>query len=398
MELKKEYTVYILGGGQLGQMIWYAAQKLSKKLGITITVVFLCKEDDLCTSFDHQIGDINRYSDVYNFGLRLKGVENAVLSIEIEECNLMALMQLEEEGVVVYPSSSSLESIQDKYKQISRLNYGRIPVPRFTLCKNRQELINFYRDVAASIIWKPKMGGRDGLGIRVVNNQADSAKIPNAIPGVAQPLLDIAKEVSVLVARNAKGITRCSPVFETIQDSETHCLHYLKYSQDDELQNNKALYQIIANNSVVSLDIIGLAAVEMFLLSNGAILVNEVAPRLHNSGHLTNEFANFSQGEMYLRAILDLELPDWQMDFPEALLQNIVGPDDLSGEYSFKGIWEFMEYSNNMKNTSIDCNIYKKSTTRPGRKLAHIAFAGPDASALEDALAVYNKMVSVTQM
>lgn len=350
-------------------MLWDAAQNINQRdnLDFKVVIKFLCREGETCCEYAHQIGDINDYEDVVGFGSVLIKTENSVLTFEIEKCNTLALRHLSSLGINVFPGSVCLGIIQDKFKQIGCLRDYGISIPKTEFCQNHSQIQTAFVQKHESLIWKRCQDGRDGLGINRIDSVTDIVGTPLFTPGIVQPMLPIIQEISVLVARNVNQDISCSPVFETIQGKDSYRLEKLIYNANSAFNKEVYTYQNIAIKAVTALNVIGLAAVEMFVLEGGEVLVNEVSPRLHNSGHLTNTFANYSQGEMHLLAILNQPLPEWLVFEPLIIMQNIAGPDGISGNYSFVGLEDFENWMQQCGAAlRYEWHDYSKGITKPG--------------------------------
>lgn len=351
--MKGETRLGILGGGQLGRMVLQA--------GIDLNLYTLILDPDpdapckfLCQEFYQ--GSFADYNTVYDFGKKCD-----VLTIEIEHVNVEALLQLQAEGVKVYPNPDAIHIIQDKGLQKAFYQQHQIPTAPFRLVADRAE-------VAAQAGFLPAFQklrrlGYDGRG---VVRLADASAVEKAFdaPSVLEQYVDFEKEVAVICARNVRGQVSCFPVVELSFHPEHNLVDYL-FSPADISPQVAAQAQVLATKVIEAFDLVGLLAVEMFLTRDGQLLVNEVAPRPHNSGHHTFK-ANFtSQFEQHLRAILDLPLGDTGLH-SAAVMLNLLGEAGYSGEARYEGAEEALAVP------GVSIHLYGKKYTRPYRKMGHI--------------------------
>ena len=348
----------ILGGGQLGRMLIQAG------LDFNLSISVLDPDENapcrfLCEEFVH--GDFNDYDTVYAFGKRCH-----TLTIEIEHVNVDALFQLEKEGVHVYPKPASLKTIQDKGLQKEFFRKHAIPTADYLLLQDAEELQANLDFLPA--FQKLRRGGYDGNGVVRLSSEDD---LPKAFqpPTVLEKLVPFEKEISVICARNVHGQVKAFPVVEQVMHPEHNLVDYL-------LAPGQVAYKLqrmaieIATHVTTALDIVGLLAVEMFITPAGEILVNEVAPRPHNSGHHTMKANATSQFEQHLRAILGLPLGDTEPHCP-AILVNLLGEAGYSGEAVYEGLAETLQ------EPGVHIHLYGKKFTRPHRKMGHLTVLAP---------------------
>ncbi|MBV9961169.1 MAG: 5-(carboxyamino)imidazole ribonucleotide synthase [Parafilimonas sp.] len=343
----------ILGGGQLGRMLLQAAANY-------VIETFVLENDSNCPAAhlcNHFIkGDIKDFSTVYNFGKDLDA-----LTIEIEAVNVEALEKLESEGVKIYPKPAAIKIIKNKINQKEFYRQHQIPSPDFIVTENINELKAHTTFLPA--VHKIGQGGYDGKGVQVLRNE-DAINKGFDAPSVLEKMVDIQKEIAVIVGMNDKGETAVYPATEMIFDPELNLLDY-QISPADLPENvlNKA--NDIALQVVKSFNSPGLFAIEMFVDKNNNVLVNETAPRVHNSGHHTIE-ANFcSQYDMLWRIMLNYPLGNTAAILPSAIV-NVLGDDGYSGNAKYEGLNEVLKMENAFM------HLYGKTQTKPGRKMGHV--------------------------
>jgi 5-(carboxyamino)imidazole ribonucleotide synthase len=357
------FRLGVLGGGQLGRMLIQEA--------INYDVQIHCLDPDptapclrLATSFTQ--GSLLDFDTVYAFGK-----DKHVLTVEIEHVNIEALEKLAAEGVLVYPQPHILKMVQDKGLQKQFYVDNQIPTPPFYLVNAKDEISNFVTEFP--FMQKMRKGGYDGKGVTPLKSVTD---LVNAfdVPSVLEKFVDFEKELSVIVARNASGETQVFPTVECEFSKEANLVEFLfspaAVSPEIEEKAKKLAVQIIN-----SLEMVGLLAVELFLTKSGDVLVNEIAPRPHNSGHHTIECNVTSQFEQHLRSILNLPLGDTRSIQPGVMI-NLLGEKGFEGYPIYKGLEEAMSFS------GVKAHIYGKSQTKSFRKMGHVTIT---AATLEEA-------------
>jgi len=349
----------IIGGGQLGRML------IQSSVDFNIHPYVLdADESSPCrySAFQFVHGDPTNYEDVIKFGKDLD-----IITIEIENVNTDALIKLQKMGKEVYPQPEVIKLIQDKRTQKNFYKKHGIPTSEFILTDNKA-------DVEKNIDFLPavqKLGkaGYDGRGVQKLLSASDLSKAFDA-PSLLEKFVDFEKEISVITARNSQGEIAVYPVVELVFHPEYNLVEYLfapaKISKEIE---EKAF--AIARKVVEKLEIVGLLAVEMFLTKTGEILVNEVAPRPHNSGHHTIKANYTSQFEQHLRAILGLPLGNTGT-LKQAAMVNILGEEGHSGIAIYKGIEEVLKIEGAYP------HLYGKKFTKPKRKMGHITIIEDD--------------------
>ncbi len=365
MNQSKILKIGILGGGQLGRMLLQAAANY-------VVETYVLENDEQCPAAHlchHFIkGDIKDFETVYNFGKNLDA-----LTIEIEAVNVEALEKLESEGVKIYPKPSAIKIIKNKITQKEFYKSNQVPSPEFIITQNKNELTIHSGFLPA--VHKLAQGGYDGKGVQVLKSDTEIDKGFDA-PSVLEKMVDIQKEIAVIVAMNDKKETAIYPATEMIFDPNLNLLDYQISPAGlpaDVLQKANS----IALQLVKGLDRPGLFAIEMFVDKNGKVLVNETAPRVHNSGHHTIEANYCSQYDMLWRIILNYPLGNTAVILPSSIV-NIVGAEGYSGVAKYEGLDEVLS----MKNVFV--HLYGKTQTKPGRKMGHVTIISKDRNELID--------------
>ena len=353
----------ILGGGQLGKMIL----DVSNRWGLKVFVLdsnIECPSSKLCSKFF--VGDLMDYDSVVQFG------ENVdLITIEIENVNVEALKFLESKGKKVFPQPRVIEIIQDKSKQKEFYINNGIPTSSFRSCNGIEELKDLISkgEISYPFIWKASKMGYDGYG---VNKIFDNKGLENLSDChcIVEELISIKKELSVMVALRESGEILNYPVVEMEFNKDSNQVEYI-LSPAQINQELKIKAENLARNIAEKFKICGIIAVEMFLTNEDEILINEVAPRPHNSYHFSIEGSYTSQFEQFLRAILDLPLGSTK------ILQNSVMVN-LVGEENSKGIVEYKNFDQIIGIEGVNPHIYGKLETRPNRKMGHITIINED--------------------
>ena len=358
-----DFTLGILGGGQLGKMLLTETRKFD------ITTKVLDPSPDApcriaCNTFVQ--GNLTDFNTVYNFG---KDVE--VLTIEIENVNVEALEKLQTEGVKVYPSPQTIKNIQNKATQKQFYATRGIPTAPFQVFQNTESLKKAINEQQLTLpfVWKSARFGYDGNGVKIVRQLTDLNLLPND-QCIAESLVPFKKELAVIVARNAKGQVRTYPVVEMEFHPEANQVEYvLCPARIEEAVAQKA--RTIAIQVAQAFEVVGLLAVELFQTKNDEILVNEVAPRPHNSGHYSIEAAYTNQFEQHLRAILNLPLGSTESKVAGVMV-NLVGAEGYQGKVVYENIEQIMAME------GVTPHIYGKKETRPFRKMGHVTIVNPN--------------------
>ena len=351
--------VGILGGGQLGRMLLQAAANYDVQTYV-LENDNNCPAAHLCHHFTK--GDIQDFDTVYQFGKQLDA-----LTIEIEAVNVDALEQLEKEGVKVYPTPAAIRIIKNKILQKQFYADQEIPTAAFHITQHSSDLLNHIQFLPA--VHKLGEGGYDGKGVQVLNSEADIELGFNA-PSILEQKVKISKEIALIVAMNAKGETVIYPPAEMIFDPVYNLLDYqISPAKLEEKQLWKA--QAIARKVLSGLNSPGLFAIELFIDKSGDILVNETAPRVHNSGHHTIEANYSSQYDMLWRILLNYPLGNADEILPSAIV-NIIGAEGFTGDVIYEGLDEVLKMDN------VFVHLYGKKQTKPGRKMGHVTVISSD--------------------
>ncbi len=343
----------ILGGGQLGRMLLQAAANYPVETFVMENDAN-CPAAHLCHHFTK--GDINNFDDVYNFG---KGLD--AITIEIESVNEDALEKLEAEGVKIYPRPSALRTIKDKILQKEFYKNNSIPTAAFEITQKKEDIHQHTGFLPAA--HKIGKGGYDGRGVQLMKTADDIAKGFDA-PSVLEKMVDIHKEIAVIIGVGNDGDTRLYPAVDMLFDPYLNLLNYQLSPADIP---EKVLWRIeaIARKVVKDLQSPGIFAVELFIDRAGEIYVNETAPRVHNSGHHTIEANYCSQFDMLWRIILNYPLGNTSHILPAAIV-NLLGADGHTGTAHYEGLEEILQIENCF------VHIYGKTETKPGRKMGHV--------------------------
>ena len=345
--------VGILGGGQLGRMLLQAAANYPVE-------TYVMEEDEDCPAAHlchHFVkGDIRNFDDVYNFG---KGLN--ALTIEIESVNEDALEKLEAEGVKIYPKPAALRTIKNKITQKQFYSGNSIPTAEFLVTENLNDLRS--KDHFLPAVHKIGQGGYDGRGVQLMHHKEDMEKGFD-VPGVLEKMVNVDKEIAMLVAVGAKGETVVYPPVEMIFDARLNLLDY-QLSPSDLPQQTFWKVEAIAMRVVKELKSPGIFAIELFVNKQGEVFVNETAPRVHNSGHHTIEGNYSSQFDMMWRVILGYPMGNTDAILPTAMV-NILGSEGHNGEPHYEGLEEVLQMDN------VFVHIYGKKETKPGRKMGHV--------------------------
>ena len=359
------FKLGILGGGQLGKMLLAETRKFD------IQTYVLDPSDDApckigCNKFIQ--GSLTDFETVYNFG---KLVD--VLTFEIELVNLEALEQLENEGLKVYPSPKTLRLIQNKGIQKEFYLKNNIPTSKFVKFSNLENLKSAVFDQKSKIempfVWKCTEFGYDGNGVKIVRAIEDLENLPN-VECIAEEMIAFKNELAVIVVRNVSGEVKTYPVVEMEFHPEANQVEYVICpARIDPKVAQKA--QEVALKVSEKFNHIGLLAVEMFQTQDDQILVNEVAPRPHNSGHHTIEASYTSQFENHIRAILNLPLGNCDSKVA-GIMVNLVGAEGFSGSVIYENIEKIMAIE------GVTPHIYGKKDTRPFRKMGHVTIVNED--------------------
>ncbi len=358
-----DFKLGILGGGQLGKMMLYETRKLDIS-----TCVMEATEDAPCKIACNEfvLGNLMAFDDVYNFGKKVD-----VLTIEIENVNLDALERLEQEGIKVYPQPRALRIIQNKAKQKLFYVDHDIPTAEFHRFAYKSEIEDciLNGDLEFPFIWKAAQFGYDGQGVKVVRQMNDLEGLP-AGECIAEEMIDFKNELAVIVARNADGVVKTYPVVEMEFHPEANQVEYVICpARIDEKVALKARELALKVSEKIGLT--GLLAVEMFQTQDDQVLVNEVAPRPHNSGHYSIEASYTNQFEQHIRCILNLPLGNTDSKVA-GIMVNLVGAEGHTGDVVYENMEEVLNLD------GVTPHIYGKKQTRPFRKMGHVTIVNED--------------------
>lgn len=369
--ISSDFKLGILGGGQLGKMLCQAASSWDVNTHV-LDPDPEAAASGVATNFVH--GSFRDYETVISFA---KGLD--MITIEIEGVNIEAIEEIESWGVPVLPQPACLRIIRDKGLQKQFYADHRLPTAPFRLFENAQEVMAAVTsgDISLPFVQKTRLSGYDGQGVLIMKDTSDLEKLFDA-PSLVEDFVAEALEIAVIVSRNAAGEMACFPAVEMVFNAEANLVELLLSPARiaSELSEEAAA---IAIRTAETLNINGLLAVEFFVDQQGNLLINEVAPRPHNSGHHTIESTITSQYEQHLRAIFGYHPGSTQIKMP-AVMVNILGSKGYSGPALYKGLNEVLEVE------GVKLHIYGKKQTRPYRKMGHATIlAATSEKALEKA-------------
>ncbi len=349
----QHFKLGILGGGQLGRMLLQEAINLNVSTSVMDPDANApCRH--LTETFIH--ADFKNEDAVYDFGKTVQ-----LLTVEIEHVNIKALLRLEAEGLLIYPQPQILQIVQDKGLQKEFYVSHGIPTASFQLIKNKSQLSAATFKYPAML--KLRTSGYDGKGVMKIKSIADLENAFDA-PCVLEELIDFDREISVIVARNIHGEIKHFPAVDMDFNPDVNLVEFL--CSPARIKNEVAEEAIrIARSIIEKSGMIGILAVEMFVTKDGKVLVNEIAPRPHNSGHQTIEGNVCSQYAQHLRAILGLPLGDTSITRPSVMI-NLLGAEGFSGEADYCGLEEVVAIP------EVYVHLYGKKITKPFRKMGHI--------------------------
>lgn len=369
--------VGILGGGQLGRMLLQAAANYPVETYV-LEADAACPAAHLCNHFVQ--GKITDFDTVYQFGKELDAI-----TIEIEAVNIDALEKLELEGKKIYPKPSVLRIIQNKILQKQYYKEHSIPTAAFVVTENKTALQQQQSFLPA--VHKIGRGGYDGRGVQLLNMPSDIALGFDA-PSVLEKKVDVRKELAQLIAVDQQGKMVLYPPVEMIFNKQLNLLDY-QLSPADITKEILWKVEAIALAVVRNFNSPGLFAVELFLDMNNDVLVNETAPRVHNSGHHTIEAHYSSQFDMVWRIILGYPLGNTKAILSSAMI-NIIGSEGYSGPVKYDGLAEVLGIDNAF------VHLYGKQQTKPGRKMGHVTLLSAEKTDLVHKANKIKQSLSVT--
>ncbi len=359
----QNYRLGVLGGGQLGRMLIQS--------GVDLNINFSILDPDAdapCRSLaEFTCGKLTDFTTVIEFGQKCD-----LITIEIENVNTEALRQLEAEGKKVFPQPNVIELIQDKCKQKKFYRDNGIPTAEFILVKDKEEV----RKNKSFLPAVNKLGreGYDGKGVQLIRTEKDIDKAFDAT-GLLEKLIDFEKEIAIIVARNEAGQIVTYTAVEMVFHPEANLVEYL-FAPAQLKRSVAEEADAIARKVITELRMVGLLAVEMFVTKEGIVLVNEIAPRPHNSGHQTIEANVTSQYEQHLRAILNLPLGDTSSVMKSAMV-NILGEPNYTGLARYEGLNDVLKLA------GAHVHLYGKKLTKPFRKMGHVTIVDNDMESLK---------------
>lgn len=375
-----DFKLGVLGGGQLGRMLLTETQKFDIFTSILDSSAEApCAQ--ICNEF-HQ-GNLLDFNTVYNFGKQVD-----LLTIEIENVNIDALDRLEKEGLTIYPTPKSIRIIQNKATQKNFYKEKNIPTAAYFHFAYLEELKHSYHNsiIKFPFVWKAARFGYDGTGVKIVRTFKDIENLPQG-ECIVEKLIPFKNELAVIVARNHDGDVTSYPVVEMEFHPEANQVEYVICpARIDDNIAKKA--REIALKVADAFDFVGLLAVEMFQTEEDEILVNEVAPRTHNSGHYSIEASNTNQFEQHLRSILNLPLGNTDSKVA-GIMVNLVGAEGHTGEVVYENIEKILEID------GVTPHIYGKKITKPFRKMGHVTIVNKDINKARKVAQQVKKIIKV---
>ena len=358
-----DFKLGILGGGQLGKMLLHETRKFDVQ-----TLVLDPSDEAPCAIACNKFyqGDLSDFDTVYEFGKKVD-----VLTFEIELVNLKALEQLERDGVKVYPSPATLKKIQNKGFQKDFYKQHQVPTSPYTRFDTATELKLAVQnnEIKITFVWKVAEFGYDGYGVKVIRTISDLENLPDS-ECIAEDVVAFENELAVIVARNPNGDVVSYPVVEMEFHPEANQVEYVLCPARIDSGIAEQARELALKVSK-AFDHVGLLAVEMFLTKDKVLLINEVAPRPHNSGHYSIEGSYTSQFENHLRGILNLPLGNTESK-AAAVMVNLSGAEGYSGSVVYENIDKVLAIS------GVTPHIYGKRQTRPFRKMGHVTIVNSD--------------------
>jgi 5-(carboxyamino)imidazole ribonucleotide synthase len=368
----------VIAGGQLGKMLIQEASKWDIS-------TYVLDPDEGCSARNvasvYVKGDFTDFDAVYAFGKRVD-----ILTFELENVNIEALQKLKSEGLRIVPDPDILALIQDKGLQKEFYAKHALPTSSFICCENEAEITEAIQTgkFAYPFVQKLRKGGYDGRGVSLIHSSEDSLLIGTSM---LEQKVEIAKEIAVIAARNSAGEVRCFPAVEMAFNDKTNLVEEI-FCPADITQEQAEIAERLAIDIIEKLDMVGLLAIEFFIDKQGQILINEVAPRPHNSGHHTIDSVVTSQLEQLLRAILDLPLGSTKLTSASVML-NLLGEAGYEGPVYYEGFSECLAID------GVKIHLYGKKTTRPSRKMGHVTVL---AESVENAFKKADKVKNILKV
>jgi 5-(carboxyamino)imidazole ribonucleotide synthase len=361
LSIDRPTCVGIIGGGQLGKMIAHEARRMSLKV-IVLDPTIGCPASSIAN--EQIVADFKDENAIMQLAAKCD-----VVTYEIELANSAALKELEAKSYPVRPTPATLHTIQNKYRQKSFLKEHKIAVPDFELVRSEDQLYELCKKFGFPVMLKACENSYDGRGNFLITSKSKVYEAFTYFPNceiMVEKFVPFTKEISIMVARNPSGQIASFPVSENIHKNNILDTSIVpaRISHKVELKAKR-----MAEMTMEMLEGAGIFGIEMFVTKKGDVLVNEVAPRPHNSGHYTNEACSVSQFEQHLRAVLDLPLSKPELLCP-AVMVNILGDERSSGSYGMKGLTRLLRVP------GVKLYVYGKKTSKTGRKLGHITATG----------------------
>jgi 5-(carboxyamino)imidazole ribonucleotide synthase len=378
--ISSEFKLGIISGGQLGKILAQAASNWDVQTYVLDNAID-CPASQICTNLTQ--GSPLDYDAVLAFGDKVD-----LIALEVENVNIEALLELKKQGKRIFPDPDVLRIIQDKGLQKEFYSAENIPTSPYQLYEDEKGIQQAVKHdkLTLPFVQKLRTAGYDGKGVKLVRTQKDLNELLSG-PSVIEDLTDIKKELAVIVARNTKGEISCFPTVEMVFNQEVNLVEELICPADIS-EEIKIKAEQLSLTLAEKLNFEGILAVELFLTHGNDLLVNEVAPRPHNSGHHTIEGNITSQYEQYLRAIFGFPLGDTAIQLPSVMI-NLLGEPNHSGKVKYEGIAQSMALS------GVKVHIYGKKETRPFRKMGHVTIMDKD---IKEALVKANKVKQVLKV
>lgn len=365
LPVTKPLSVGIIGGGQLGKMIALEAKRMALKICI-LDPSSCCPASSI--SDELIVAEFNDEEAIKSLASK-----SDVITYEIELANSQALIELASKNPnFVNPSPETLRTIQDKYKQKSFLNENKLKVPAFALVDSKEKLFDLCEDYGFPVILKSCEDSYDGRGNYLIKSKGEISKAFIHLGGEKRQLMvekfvKFRKEISIMVARNRSGQIASYPVVENIHSDHILNLTIVPGRVSDKVASKA---RKMAEHALSALNGAGIFGIEMFVTDDDKVIINEIAPRPHNSGHYSIEACSISQFEQHLRAILDLPLSEPRLLCPAVAMMNILGPRNYVGPYAISGLVKLLSIP------GLTLHIYGKKISKPKRKLGHITLMG----------------------
>ena len=380
--LPSNIKIGIIGGGQLGKMLIEAG----KPWNIHYTILEEANAPASSIANKHIVGSLMDYEKIMELA-----ADSDVITYEIEHVNIDALHTLEAQGKRIVPSPKVLEIIQDKGLQKLFFQHHHIPTTDFELVENEEEWSEKLLKVKGeTVVAKLRKGGYDGKGVALVNKKemlAHIRSIPFTEPAVIEEFVEGAIELAVIVSRNESGEINTFPIAEMEFDPQANLVEFL-YSPANISDEIEEKAKRIAMDAIIKLQGVGIFAVEMFLDKENNLLVNEIAPRPHNSGHHTIEACYTSQYEQLNRILLGMPLGNTSLIKPAAMI-NLLGATDVSGAYKITGLEKILATE------GVFIHLYNKAETKPKRKMGHITILGTTLEEVKEKVLMVKNTISM---